>query len=140
MFFTTEVNWLAILVAAVANMALGAAWYSSALFAKPWMKAIGFDKKDMDKSMREGMVQKYTMMVIASLVLSLVMAWVIKTLGATSFTSGLKIGFVIWLGFSTTTRLANWVFSGRPKELYFIDTGYHLVTYSLIGGLLAVWR
>lgn len=44
-----HINYLAVLVAAVLNMAIGALWYSPVLFAKPWMKAIGKSMKDMGK-------------------------------------------------------------------------------------------
>ena len=34
-----NINYIAVVVAIVINMALGAAWYSPLLFAKPWMAA-----------------------------------------------------------------------------------------------------
>lgn len=35
-----EINYLAVLVAALANFFLGALWYSPVMFAKPWSKMI----------------------------------------------------------------------------------------------------
>ena len=35
------VNWLAVIVAAVAMFGLGAVWYSPALFVNQWAKAAG---------------------------------------------------------------------------------------------------
>ena len=37
------VNWLAVLVAAVAMFGLGAVWYSPVLFLNPWVKAAGLE-------------------------------------------------------------------------------------------------
>ena len=42
-----EVNYLAVLVAAVAAFILGAIWYSPALFVKPWMVEIRFNPESL---------------------------------------------------------------------------------------------
>jgi hypothetical protein len=133
-------NYLAIIFAAVINMGIGALWYSPVLFAKPWMKAVGFDQKDMDDSMKKGMQKKYGMMMVASLVLAIVLSWFIHALHVTDLVGGIKIGLMAWLGFTTTSQFANWVFSRKPKEAYIIDTGYQLVAYSIMGALLALWQ
>jgi Protein of unknown function (DUF1761) len=41
--FLSQLNWLAILVAAVAYFMLGALWYSKLLFANTWIKSTGVD-------------------------------------------------------------------------------------------------
>jgi hypothetical protein len=133
-------NFLAIFVAAVLNMAIGALWYSPAMFAKAWMKAIGFDKREMDNQMKKGMGSKYGLMFFNSLVLSFVLALFINFIGVHTFIDGFRTGFLAWLGFAATAQLSNSIFSGKPKELYFINTTYQLVAYSFLGGLLAFWR
>ena len=42
----TQINLMAVLVAALSNFVIGALWYSSLLFQKPWMRESGmvFDK------------------------------------------------------------------------------------------------
>ena len=45
-----EVNYLAVLVAAIVNMVVGALWYSPLLFGKAWMKLTGFNKKQLKKA------------------------------------------------------------------------------------------
>ena len=50
-------NHWAILVSALFLWFLGAAWYSPALFAKPWMAMIGIKKDESKKSsMLAGMI------------------------------------------------------------------------------------
>jgi surface polysaccharide O-acyltransferase-like enzyme len=134
-----HLNLLAILVAVIFNMVLGALWYSPIMFAKPWMKAMGFDKHDMGK-MNQGAGPKYGLMFTASIVIAVILSLFIGQFGVQSFRDGMVIGFLCWLGFATTAQFTNWAFSGKPKELYVINTTYQLVAYSLIGGLLAVWR
>ena len=43
------VNVWTVLVAAVATMVVGFLWYSPALFAKPWMKLMGYDPHDKEE-------------------------------------------------------------------------------------------
>src|SRR6266849_5244088 len=45
-----NLNWLAILVAAISTMVVGFLWYSPLLFAKAWMKEMGYDPNDKAKT------------------------------------------------------------------------------------------
>lgn len=134
-------NFLAIIVAAIINVVIGSLWYSPLLFAKAWAKASGMKKEDMGKDykMSAGM---YVPPLIAAFVTSFVLAWFLNALNITTIGGGIQIGFLAWLGFTTTAQVLNsWVFSnGRPKELYLINTGYHLVIFCIMGAVLAVWR
>jgi hypothetical protein len=41
------INWLALLVAALARMILGAVWYSPPVLLKPWLAAAGISEAEM---------------------------------------------------------------------------------------------
>jgi hypothetical protein len=134
-------NFLAIIAAAIVNVVLGSLWYSPVLFAKPWAKGMGMTKDQIGKGMKmsPGM---YFPPLLAAIVTSYVMAWFLNALNVTTLMGGIQIGFLAWLGFTTTAQVLNsWVFSnGLPKQVYFINTGYHLVTFCIMGSILAVWR
>lgn len=134
-------NFLAIIVAAIVNVIVGSLWYSPLLFAKPWAKASGMKKEDMGKDYKMG-AGMYVPPLIAAFVTSFVLAWFLHALQITTVMGGIQIGFLAWLGFTTTAQVLNsWVFSnGRPKELYLINTGYHLVIFCIMGAILAAWR
>ena len=36
-----EINWIAVVVATLSSFALGALWYSPALFGKAWQREVG---------------------------------------------------------------------------------------------------
>ena len=44
----SNLNWLAIVVAAVSSFALGSLWYSALMFQKPWMKANNFTDESIE--------------------------------------------------------------------------------------------
>ena len=52
-----SINYLAVLVAAIASIVLGFVWYGP-LFGKTWTQLMGFDKKKMDDMKKKGMGAK----------------------------------------------------------------------------------
>jgi len=135
------VNLWSVLVAAVATMILGFLWYSPLLFPKPWTLAMGYDPNDKAKmdEMRKGAGKLYGITFVASLISAFVLAKIIDVTTVNSALYGMKIGFAVWLGFVTTVQLTSTLFKKRPIKLYWIDTGYQLVCYLVMGAILAKW-
>jgi Protein of unknown function (DUF1761) len=130
-----HINYLAVLVAAIINMGLGAAWYSSLLFAKPWMKATGKSMEDM-----KGAGTGYAVTAVGSLVMALLLAYFTTQVDAGTFAAGAKIGLLAWVGFVVPTHAGSYIFEGRSLQLYAINIGYYLVALMLMGGLVAAWH
>src|SRR2546425_787367 len=70
----THVNALAVLVAAVLTMVLGAVWYSPVLFAKQWMAAQGHTPEALEQMKRKGMIRAYAVSFLCYLVTAYVVA------------------------------------------------------------------
>ena len=134
-----SINYLAVLVAAIANMAIGALWYSPVLFAKPWIAAIGKSEEEIREQAGKGMARTYTLAFISALVMSFVLAHFVDYTRATTIAGGLQAGFWPWLGFVATTNLSTLLFEWRPSKLYYISMGYYLVVLAVMGVILAVW-
>ena len=130
-----EVNLLAVLVAAVLNMLIGALWYSPLLFAERWMALAG---KTPD-GLRGSMIRGYVLSFVGALVMALVLAQVITLMQARLLLEGILVGFLVWLGFVVTTSSTTVLFEGRSLELHAINSGYQLAALIVMGGLLAVW-
>ncbi len=116
------VNWLAVVLATVGSMALGAAWYMG--LSKQWMSAVG----KTPEQIRSG--NSAAPFVIAALC-QLVMAYFIALLtpvmtGETTWLTGLLVGAHMWLGFIITSMIINHRYQGAPWSLTFIDGGYML--------------
>ena len=133
-----SINYLAVVVAIVINMAGGALWYSPLLFAKPWMAANGLT----EESIREGgsPTRGYVVAVIASIVISLAIALFAQVSGVDTAVEGLMLGLAAGLGFVATTFASNYIFESRPLKLYLINAGYPVVTFTLIGLLIGAWQ
>ena len=131
---SVDVHWLAVIVAAVVNMVVGAVWYSKPLFAKEWSKLTGRKLDDMGGGMGYGVA------FVGALIQAWILAHFVVYAGSTSFADGLVTGFWLWLGFAAVTVAVNQVFEGRSWHLWKINAGYFLVVLLINGGLLAAWR
>jgi hypothetical protein len=130
-----QIHFWAVIIAAIINMGIGALWYSSALFAKPWVKATGRSMKEM-----QGAGMGYALTSIGSLVMALLLAYFISQVDSGTFLGGAKIGLLMWVGFVVPTHAANYIFEKRSLELFAINVGYFLISLMLMGGVIAIWR
>lgn len=125
-----NVNFIAILAAAVSSMVLGFLWYGP-LFGKPWMKLSGITPQ------KKGMSQTYALSFVGAIVMAYVLSNFIGFSGATDYTSAGMIGFWAWLGFVGPVQMTDVLFGGKSWNLYFINTGYQLVSLIIMGMVLS---
>ena len=131
----SNLNLLAIIVAAVANMALGAVWYSNVLFAGTWTRLVGHDP-GQEGSPGPG----YAIAAVASLVTAATLAVIIGALGGKSLVDGLVAGIAVGVGLVATAMATDYVFHSRPPGLYFINAGYRVVGLAIMGAILGIWQ
>lgn len=136
------INPWAVLACAVATMVIGFIWYSPMLFATPWMELMGIDPNDKAKlaELRKGAGKIYGISFVLSILSAVVLAKIILVTTVITVPYGMKVGFAVWLGFVTTVQLTGSMFGKQPTKLYLINTGYQLVCYVVMGGILAVWQ
>lgn len=135
-----QINYLAVLVAAVATFAIGALWYSPLVLGKAWMEAHRYSPEELER-MRKTAARAYFLSLLCYLLMALVFSVLVSLTGASTALSGLWLGFLIWLGFVATTGLTGHLFGPeRPIAVWLIDAGYQLVYLLLMGVLLALWR
>lgn len=132
-----DVNYVAVVVAAVGTFILGALWYSPVLFGKAWVAAHGYGP-DQIEAMRKGAGKAYTVSLLCYLVMAWVMGVLVTRIGIDSLIGGIKLGALCWLGFAATIGLTAHMFSERKLATYVIDAGYQLAYLLLMGMVLAI--
>lgn len=136
----SQINYIAVLVAAILYFAIGALWYSPVLFSKPWMESIGMTQEDMQGTSPLIYVAPLAFYLLAALV----MAFLIKALGITGILGGLLLGLLGSLGFMLPSVGSSSVFQAhrfaQPMKLFQITIGYHLVGFLVMGAILALWQ
>lgn len=131
------VNYWAVLVAAIANMAIGMLWYGP-LFGKQWMAMTGITKESM-----KAMPMKPWQAMVGGLVTSLIIAYVLVFFTLTwvgSLSEALMSAFWIWLGFVATTQISGFLWEGKSFKLFVLNTAYSLVAYGVMAAILFLWQ
>ena len=130
-----DINWWAVIVAALIYMVLGSLWYSKLMFGPSWARASGRKIEDMS-----GANSGYAAMIIAALLQAFLLANLIRDIGITTGKNGLLLGIILWAGFVAATSLGDHLFGGRPWKLWQLNTSYYLVVLLINGWLLTVWQ
>ena len=130
-----EVNYLAVIAAAVATFLLGGLWYSPVLLGKVWQREAGVSDEQM-KNANMAMIFGLTF------VLSLVAAWVFALfLGPRPpMALGLGAGFSAGLCWVAASFGINYLFERRSLKLWLINGGYHTLQFTIVGLILALWH
>lgn len=130
----SSLNWLAVFTAAILSFVVGGLWYSPLLFGRAWMKAMGF----ADEDMQGDMARIFGLSFVASLVIAINLAMFLGP--DASLAWGLAAGALAGVGWVAMAIGIIYLFSRHSLKLYFIDAGYNVVTFTLMGGLLGLWQ
>lgn len=129
------INWLAVLVAGISSFVVGGIWYSPGLFGKAWMLANELSEEKI-KQGNKGMIFGFTL--IFSLVMSANLAMFLND-PKTDLAWGMTAGFLA--GIWTFCAIAiHSLFELKSWKLIFINGGYSVVSLTLMGAIIGVWR
>jgi hypothetical protein len=133
-----EVNYPAVIIAAIVAWITGAVWYIA--FGKTWMVALGMTPEKMQETNSFGFYVPFFLLFMADLVIGWTLAELLFHLGEYTVRSGLIIAALCWLGFVLTTMLVNNSFAKRDRRLIFIDGGHWLLVLLLMGTIIGAMR
>jgi uncharacterized protein DUF1761 len=131
-----QVNWLAVLAAAVSTFALGGLWYSPVLFGRAWMSANNLDEADLAKS---NMAKIFGLALLLAVIMAANLAAFLaepKTTAAWGATAGFLAGFG-WVALGIATIA---LFERRSWKYILINGGYMTVSFTVMGLIIGAWR
>ncbi len=134
MLSLNDLNWLAILVAAVAFFAVGALWYQPKVMGARWMKAAGVDPSKA--SPNPGI---FVGTLIAYFLMAMVLAMIARGIGGSSFGDGLVLGLVTGVVFVGAQAWVNVTFEGRSMDLVLVNGGIGVFGHVIMGVIVTVW-
>jgi hypothetical protein len=138
-----KINIIAVLVAVVVNFFLGFIWYTP-LFGKAWGKEMGYDPNmKPDKSL---MMKGMLFMIIGNFLFAWVFAhniaaWAFVP-GANEMnplSSGVMAAVFTWLGFYFPGELSGTVWEKHSWKLFWINSGYQLLSLLVVALILTHW-
>lgn len=133
-----QVNYLAVLLAAVASMVIGSVWYARPVLGKAWIKLAKMD----EKAMKTGAAK----CLVIAFVLSLVMAYILAHLAFLAhqffhnsfLQDAVSTAFWVWLGVAFTRTVTHDAFEQRPWKLTAMNVSNMLVTMLAMGVIIGL--
>ena len=124
-------NWLSVLVAAIAGYFPGAIWYSKIGFLKPWAAELGIDLT----AMKGGPGYKVAVGLIPAFAAAATMALLIH--GEFPVHRGFTLGLALAGGIVSTSFAVQYLYENRSWRFWAINSGFHLLQFSIMGVVFA---
>lgn len=136
-----DLNWLAVIIAAVAYYALGAIWYARQTFGSIWMDSIGW--KPDPESGPQMSTANLVLPILAFLVTAIALGMLAASTGTDTLAEGIVLGLVAGVGVATMITLVTAAYdpiSPKPMTWFFVTGGYHLVGILTASAIISVWH
>jgi len=128
------INYLAVALATLANMMLGAVWYG--VFGEAWLKGLHKRKEDLDPKDPT----PYLVALGGSLLNALALAVLLQYVQVESLTHGLWVGAAAGTLLTAASMAKHYSFSRWPAQLFGIDAGVDIVGYIVMSAILTLLR
>ena len=128
-------EFIAVIVAAVAGWAFGAVWYMT--LSKPWVAAANIEVDDNGRPVNESALP-YILSMVAMILVAGMMRHTFALSGIDTFGKGLTSGLGVGLFFISPWIMINNAYGGRPFKLTLIDGGYATFGCAIIGAVLGL--
>ncbi|MEQ9261816.1 MAG: DUF1761 domain-containing protein [Owenweeksia sp.] len=129
-----EINHLAVIVAAISDLLVGALWFSPLLFYRPWLKATGL----REENLKGGQARVFGLTLLMALIISYNLAAFLGEEG-TDAAWGATAGFLagVWAAAGLVIIA---LFERKNLTYILINCGYLLIAFTLKGFIIGLWR
>lgn len=131
-----HINHLAVIVAALSNLAVGAIWYSPALFFNAWKAENNLTDEQLAKV---NPAKTYSISTLISLVMCYNLAFFLGD-DQTDWIWGSTAGFLAGFGWAAAIFAIIALFEQKSFRYIAINSGYIIVYFTLMGFILGIWR
>lgn len=135
-----EVNWLAVVLATISSMVVGMIWYARPVFGTAWMRAVGLNEKDMNKSATKPILLALLMSFLTAYVLAHVSFLSNYFFNDSFLQNALQTAFWMWLGFEAAALVTHYSFERRSNKLVLLNLGNRFVTIMLMGLIIGLLK
>ena len=134
-----DLNFLAIGLAALAGIVIGAVWFGPKTFFPLWWKFLGRNPDQQPGT--DNMAVIFGSTFIAAILQSVVMGVVISLAESASGTmgtfTGLAIGALMGVGFAASASLSHHLFGGFAFRAWVLEAGQDIVSFAAMGAIIA---
>jgi hypothetical protein len=134
-----DINYWAVLVAGVVNIAIGFVWYAKGVFGTKWAQDLGKNLDEMGKD-KKAQMRAMPIMVVGSFLMPYILAHFVGYTNTTDWVGGVVTALWAFVGFSLTMGAMNYAFAQKKLRLFLIEYGNILVSMVVAGAILGGWR
>jgi hypothetical protein len=130
-----QLNFLAVIGAALSTFLIGGLWYSPGVFGKAWMKENGFTEEDIKgRNAAKVFGLAFVLAIVSAINLAMFMG------PENDPTMGALWGFLAGAGWVATFVGTHYLFERRSFKLFLINAGYSVIALTVMGIILAAWK
>ena len=130
----SQINIVAVILAAVSSFVVGGLWYSPVLFGSTWQREAG----DTRKAGEGHPVKVFGLSLLFALAAAVAYALLLPP--ASTPPAALGQGLFVGAAIVGASFGINYQFANRSTKLWLIDAGYHTVQFALYGLIIGLWR
>jgi hypothetical protein len=130
-----DINWLAVIVAALTSFVVGGLWYSPMLLGKAWQA----ENKLTDEQIRGGSKARiFGFTLLWSIIMAANLAFFVA--GVESLGEVLFYSFAAGFGWVSLGLFVIGLFELKSTRYMLINAGYQTISFLLMGLVLGLWR
>ncbi|MCU0341680.1 MAG: DUF1761 domain-containing protein [Spirosomaceae bacterium] len=131
-----QINYLAVLAAAVATFILGAIWYVS--MSGPWMELTGLTEEKIQSG--GGDMSAMAISFITYVLGAYAMALLFKSMNISTLQTGAMTGALIGAFLVGGNIFTNNAYEMKPIGLSILNAGFSAVSCTAMGAILGAWK
>lgn len=132
------INWISVFVGALVPMLMGFIWYHPKFFGTAWMHSLGFREEDLQGgNMAVIFGVSYIMSALAAYLISEMMSFHPEELA--DFVHGMYHAGKFGILAAVPVLVTNSLFEKRTWTNILINAAYWIVTFCLMGGVIALF-
>lgn len=133
-----NLNYIAVVIAAITSYVLGFVWYHWAVFGKAWANTLGLSKEEADNT--EGLGGAFAISLVSGLSKTLLIAFLLSALNTSGVLSGAFLGAVVAIVFTATSLGYYNGFARTSAKLTLINSAHSVTELALIGAIIAAFN
>lgn len=134
-----EINWLAVLLAAVSSMVVGFIWYAKPVFGRRWMRLSGITDDDMNGGAVLPIIITFVVSFFTAAVLAGSAAIAQHFYQGSFFLNAVLTAVILWIGFTAARMITHDLFDRRPSSLTVLNLAHELVTVVVMGLIIGAF-
>ncbi|MDA1280189.1 MAG: DUF1761 domain-containing protein [Chloroflexi bacterium] len=129
-----DIDWIAVVVALIANMALGFIWYSKFAFLSMWQEDTGMTNEKMKSA---NMPVVFGTMIVLVVIATIGLALLIDT---GEIERGLAIGAIVGFGIAAAHAIPHYTFAQQPERLAIVNAANTGIGVLISGAIIGAFN